>query len=255
MSEYSKIIGHENIISQLISAVSMSKINHAYIFNGPDGSGKNMLAKAFAQALLCEKQGPEGCGECHFCKQTESGSNPDLIYIRHSKENIISVDDIRESLVQDIQIKPYNGLYKVYIIDEAEKLTVQAQNALLKTIEEPPEYSVIIFLTNNADIFLQTILSRCIVFNLKPLRDDVITDYLIKTYKIADYEVVQRKRKGHYKAGYYTGLDIGKHNLEKRGGRCAAEILRRLQEMAVGLPKLRQYGKYDIRQIKRDVSY
>ena len=188
MSEYSKIIGHENIISQLISAVSMSKINHAYIFNGPDGSGKNMLAKAFAQALLCEKQGPEGCGECHFCKQTESGSNPDLIYIRHSKENIISVDDIRESLVQDIQIKPYNGLYKVYIIDEAEKLTVQAQNALLKTIEEPPEYSVIIFLTNNADIFLQTILSRCIVFNLKPLRDDVITDYLIKTYKIADYE-------------------------------------------------------------------
>lgn len=63
MSEYSKIIGHENIISQLISAVSMSKINHAYIFNGPDGSGKNMLAKAFAQALLCEKQGPEGCGE------------------------------------------------------------------------------------------------------------------------------------------------------------------------------------------------
>ena len=112
----------------------------------------------------------------------------DYDYIRHSKENIISVDDIRESLVQDIQIKPYNGLYKVYIIDEAEKLTVQAQNALLKTIEEPPEYSVIIFLTNNADIFLQTILSRCIVFNLKPLRDDVITDYLIKTYKIADYE-------------------------------------------------------------------
>ena len=83
MSDYSKIIGHENIISQLISAVSMSKINHAYIFNGPDGSGKNMLAKAFAQALLCEKQGPEGCGECHFCKQTESGTNPDLIYIRH----------------------------------------------------------------------------------------------------------------------------------------------------------------------------
>ena len=188
MSEYSKIIGHENIISQLISAVSMSKINHAYIFNGPDGSGKNMLAKAFAQALLCEKQGPEGWGEWRVCKQTEAGTNPDLIYIRHSKENIISVDDIRESLVQDIQIKPYNGLYKVYIIDEAEKLTVQAQNALLKTIEEPPEYSVLIFLTNNADIFLQTILSRCIVFNLKPLRDDVITDYLIKTYKIADYE-------------------------------------------------------------------
>lgn len=189
MSEYSKIIGHENIISQLISAVSMSKINHAYQFLRSGWLRQEYVGQKLLHRLFgAEKQGPEGCGECHFCKQTESGSNPDLIYIRHSKENIISVDDIRESLVQDIQIKPYNGLYKVYIIDEAEKLTVQAQNALLKTIEEPPEYSVIIFLTNNADIFLQTILSRCIVFNLKPLRDDVITDYLIKTYKIADYE-------------------------------------------------------------------
>ena len=179
MSEYSKIIGHENIISQLISAVSMSKINHAYIFNGPDGSGKNMLAKAFAQALLCEKQGPEGCGECHFCKQTESGTNPDLIYIRHSKENIISVDDIRESLVQDIQIKPYNGLYKVYIIDEAEKLTVQAQNALLKTIEEPPEYAVIMLLTSNVDALLPTIQSRCVTINTKPISKEEIAGYLV----------------------------------------------------------------------------
>ena len=188
MSLYNKIIGHENIIGQLNMAVTMDKVNHAYIFNGADGSGKNMLAKAFAEALLCEKQQEKGCGECRFCKQTASGNNPDLKYIRHEKPSTIGIDDVREQLIEDIQIKPYNGLRKVYIIDEAEKLSVQAQNAMLKTIEEPPEYSVIIFLTNNVDVFLSTITSRCITFNLKPLRESTIMEYLIKEYKIPDYE-------------------------------------------------------------------
>lgn len=188
MSLYEKVIGHENIVSQLTTAVKMEKVSHAYIFNGADGSGKNVLAKAFAEALLCENQGECGCGECHFCKQVLSGNNPDLKYVKHEKPNSIGVDDVREALVQDVQIKPYNGLKKVYIIDEAEKMTVQAQNAILKTIEEPPEYSVIIFLTNNVDIFLPTIISRCITFNLRPLRESTIMEYLIKEYKIPDYE-------------------------------------------------------------------
>ena len=188
MSMYDRIIGHENIIAQLKNAVSNDKVSHAYIFNGEDGSGKTMVAKAFAQALLCEKGEAEGCGECHFCKQTESDNNPDLIRVTHEKPASIGVDDVREKLVEDIQIKPYNGRYKVYIIDEAEKMTPQAQNAILKTIEEPPAYSVIIFLTNNDEIFLPTIISRCIIFNFRPLRDSVITDYLIKEYKVPEYE-------------------------------------------------------------------
>lgn len=188
MSLYEQIVGHENLINQLTTAVKSGKVNHAYIFNGADGAGKNLLAKAFAEALLCEKQEEKGCGECHFCKQTASNNNPDLKFVKHEKPNTIGVDDVREALVNDIQIKPYNGLYKVYIVDEAEKMTVQAQNAILKTIEEPPEYSVIIFLTNNSDVFLPTILSRCITYNLKPLRESVIMDYLMKEFKIADYE-------------------------------------------------------------------
>lgn len=188
MSLYSKILGHENITDQLKNAVKMDKVSHAYILNGEDGSGKNMIAKAFAQALLCEKGGEEGCGECHFCKQLESGNNPDCIYVKHEKPASIGVDDVRTALVEDIQIKPYNGKYKVYIIDEAEKMTPQAQNAILKTIEEPPEYSVIIFLTNNVEIFLPTIISRCIIFNLKPLRESTIMEYLISNYKIPEYE-------------------------------------------------------------------
>lgn len=188
MSLYDRILGHENIIAQLKNAVSNEKVSHAYIFNGEDGSGKAMVAKAFAEALLCERGGAEGCGECHFCKQTESGNNPDLIWVTHEKPSSIGVDDVRTQLVEDVQIKPYNGRYKVYIIDEAEKMTVQAQNAILKTIEEPPAYSVIIFLTNNDEIFLPTIISRCIVFKFRPIRNSVIMDYLIRRYKLPEYE-------------------------------------------------------------------
>ena len=188
MAGYNEIIGHENIIKQLKNAISLDKVSHAYILNGEDGAGKNILAKAFAKALLCEKGMAEGCNECHFCKQVESGNNPDLIYVTHEKPNSIGVEDVRDQLVEDIQIKPYNGRYKVYIIDEAEKMTVQAQNAILKTIEEPPAYSVILFLTNNSEIFLPTIISRCILFNLRPLRESEIMEYLIAKYRIPEYE-------------------------------------------------------------------
>lgn len=185
---YANILGHENIIAQLKNAVSVNKVSHAYIFNGEDGSGKNIIAKSFAMSLLCEKGGEEGCGECHFCKQVLSGNNPDLKYLSHEKPASIGVEDVREQLVEDIAIKPYNGKYKVYIVDEAEKLTVQAQNAILKTIEEPPAYIVIIFLTNNAEVFLPTIISRCIIFNLRPIKDDVIVEHLISKYMVPEYE-------------------------------------------------------------------
>ena len=97
------------------------------------------------------------------------------------------MDDVREQLVDDIVIKPYSSKYKIYIIDEAEKLTVQAQNAILKTIEEPPAYAVIIFLTNNAGVFLPTILSRCVMLSLKPVKNQLIVEYLMKNCKIPEY--------------------------------------------------------------------
>ena len=188
MSLYDKIVGHDNIVMQLKSALRADRVSHAYIFCGEDGAGKNQVAKAFAQSLLCEAGGEEACGTCRFCKQFLSGSNPDFKYVTHEKPNTITVDEIREQLLDDIQIKPYNGLRKVYIIDDAEKLNSQAQNAMLKTIEEPPEYGVIIMLTNNENVFLETILSRCITYNLKPLREGVIVEFLEKEYRIPEYE-------------------------------------------------------------------
>lgn len=106
----------------------------------------------------------------------------------HEKPGSIGVDDVREQVIGDMQIKPYSSRYKIYIIDEAEKLTQQAQNALLKTIEEPPAYGIIILLTTNADTFLQTILSRCVRLDFRPLRDTLVTQYLQEKYDLTDYE-------------------------------------------------------------------
>lgn len=188
MAGFKDIVGHEQIIEHLKTAIEMGKVSHAYILNAPDLSGKMMIAEAFARALLCEKQDPDGCGECRSCRQSDDRNNPDIIYVKHDKPNTISVDDIRTQLNNDIVIKPYSNQYKIYIVDEAEKMNQQAQNALLKTIEEPPAYAVIMLLTTNADSFLQTIRSRCITLNLKSVKNDVIKSYLMTEKKIPDYQ-------------------------------------------------------------------
>ena len=188
MAGFDEIVGHEQIIEHLTAAIEMGKTSHAYIFNGPEYSGKRLLAESFAMALQCENHDPKGCGRCRSCRQVQGHNQPDVIYVSHEKPNTIGVDDIRVQLNNDIQVKPYSSRYKIYIVDEAEKMNQQAQNALLKTIEEPPEYGIIMLLTTNADNFLQTILSRCITLNLKTVKDQVIRDYLMHKYHVPDYQ-------------------------------------------------------------------
>lgn len=124
--------------------------------------------------------------ECHACKQVLSGNHPDLIYVTHEKPNSIGVDDIREQINDTIMVRPYSSYYKIYIVDEAEKMTQQAQNALLKTIEEPPSYAIILLLTTNQESFLPTILSRCVQLKLKPLRDFVVKSYLTEALHVPE---------------------------------------------------------------------
>ncbi len=183
---YSDIIGQNHILDHFRNAIDYGKVSHAYILNGEKGTGKKSMARLFAQALECESP-DKPCGLCHACKQCESDNHPDIKWITHEKPNTISVADVREQLNGDIMIKPYSGAYKVYIIDEAEKLNVAAQNAILKTIEEPPAYAVILLLTNNAATFLPTIMSRCVMLNVRPLGKEVIADYLMRKQGIPDY--------------------------------------------------------------------
>ena len=150
MAGFKAILGHEQIIEHLQNAVTMDKVSHAYIINGPDKSGKMMLAEAFAQTLECEKledvvknaaqpSDVEPCMECHSCKQAMTKNQPDIIYVRHEKPNTIS-------------------------------------------------YAILILLTTNAAAFLPTILSRCVTLNIKAVPDEKIRGYLMRKYQIPDYQ-------------------------------------------------------------------
>ena len=161
MPGFEEIVGHEQIVTHLKSAMKLGKVSHAYILSGEKGCGKKLLADVFAETLQCEKGGTEPCGSCHSCVQAQSGNHPDIIHLMHEKPNSISVDDVRTQIVNDVLIKPYSGKYKIYIIDEVHMMTSGAFNALLKTIEEPPAHVIFIFATTEPNKVLPTIISRC----------------------------------------------------------------------------------------------
>lgn len=153
MAGFHDIIGHDMVKDHLQKAIEYHKVSHAYILSGEEGMGRKTIARAFAMTLLCEKSDKEPCMQCHSCKQIMSGNHPDVIWVTHEKPASIGVDDIRVQINDTIMVKPYSSGYKIYMVDEAEKMTVQAQNALLKTIEEPPAYAVIILMTTNQECF------------------------------------------------------------------------------------------------------
>ena len=190
MSSFKDVVGHKNIIKYIESAVQADAVSHAYILNGERGSGKRLLANLFAMSLQCQNRAEDGeaCGKCQSCKQALHGNQPDIIKVTHEKPNTISVDDIRTQVNNDIVIKPYSSKYKIYIIPEADLMSAQAQNALLKTIEEPPEYAVIMLLTENAEALLPTIRSRCVMMKLRNIKDQLVKKYLMEQMEIPDYK-------------------------------------------------------------------
>lgn len=232
------ILGHEQIKEHFTNAVKTGKVSHAYILSGEAGMGRKSLAHAFALSLLCEKGLPQPCMECHACKQVLSGNHPDLIHVTHEKPASIGVDEIREQIHDTIMVRPYSSYYKIYIVDEAEKMTVQAQNALLKTIEEPPSYAVILLLTTNQDVFLPTILSRCVQLKLKPLRDSVVKEYLIQSLKVEEDQ-----------ADIYAAFARG--NLGKAIHLTESDDFKRMYDQVIGL--LKRVKEADISELLETV--
>lgn len=185
MANFKDIIGQESIKKHLQTAIKTGNLSHAYIINGEYGSGRQTIASALAKTIQCQSKtdDTDACGVCTSCKQAESHNHPDIKYITHDKTSI-SVNDIREQLNNDISIKPYSSEYKIYIIPDANKMTEQAQNALLKTLEEPPVYAIIILLTENCDSLLPTIRSRCVTLTMNPVEKDKICTYLENKFQL-----------------------------------------------------------------------
>lgn len=186
--DYKQIMGHEEVIQYFRKTIISNNISHSYLLEGSEGIGKELLAKTFAKALLCEQRdGGDPCHTCTSCIMMETGNNPDYFEVSSTKVSI-GVDDIREQVVERMDIKPYRSNYKVFIIPTAERMTLQAQNALLKTIEEPPGYGVVILLTKNPSKIITTVHSRCARIRALPLPTKVIQDHIHSKHGIDQWE-------------------------------------------------------------------
>ncbi|HLC99700.1 MAG TPA: AAA family ATPase [Patescibacteria group bacterium] len=168
------IVGHEKLVQFLEQTVLRGTVAHAYGFYGPDGAGKTWLAKLFVQALLCEKQDGKPCGACRSCAAITKGSHADVFEIRRKEdEKNIGIDDIR-ALQSRIAMSPSRGNYHVAIVSDAHLLSVEAQNSMLKTLEEPPKTAMIILVTDQWKDLLPTLRSRLLGLRLPLLRASVL---------------------------------------------------------------------------------
>ena len=179
---FANILGNEKIKESLQNSVKAERISHSYLFIGTDGIGKKMIASEFAKMILCLDKNNKYCNNCKSCIEFDTNNNPDFKIIKPDG-NSIKIEQIRE--IQDkIAEKPIISNKKAYIIDDADKMTQEAQNCLLKTLEEPPEYAIIILIGSNETAFLSTIKSRCIILHFKKIKDEEIAKFIREKYQI-----------------------------------------------------------------------
>lgn len=176
MEMFKEIKGHQDIKKYFKKAIEADKLSHSYIFEGPRGTGKKTMALALAKMLLCQGE-QKPCGKCKACTLAEADTHPDIIKVEKDTRTT-KIDTIRDHLVKSMDVKPYQGPYKIIIVTEADTVTVEGQNAMLKTIEEPPSYGIVILITENLAKLLPTIKSRCIHLRFNPLSQAEVMDYL-----------------------------------------------------------------------------
>lgn len=178
---FDNVIGNDKIKEILKTSIEQQKVSHSYLFIGIDGIGKKIMAKSFAKKVLCLNN--DKCNnKCKSCIEFETENHPDFEIIEPDG-NSIKIEQIR-NLQKRIQEKPIISSKKIYIINDANKMTKEAQNALLKTLEEPPEFAIIILIGNNESSFLETIKSRCIILHFEKISNENIKKYIEKTYDL-----------------------------------------------------------------------
>jgi len=179
---FSDILGHEKALNIINAYIERSCFSGGYIFSGPEGIGKKAVAKIIAKKLNCTAQQEQPCGSCSSCLKMEKLAHPDL-HIIESDASHIKIEDIR-NLQREANFRPYEGVMKVFIIDDAHRLNPEAANSLLKVLEEPPGDSLIILITHKPQNIFKTILSRCKVIRFSPLALAALEDVLIKDYLV-----------------------------------------------------------------------
>ncbi len=174
---FQEIVGQEHVVQALVNGLENNRLHHAFLFTGTRGVGKTTLARVLAKALNC-KEGISGnpCGQCEHCTEIKQGDFIDLIEVDAASRT--GVDDTR-NLLENVQYAPNKGTYKIYLIDEVHMFSKSSFNALLKTLEEPPEHVKFLLATTEPDKLPVTVLSRCLQFNLKRLTQKQISDHLI----------------------------------------------------------------------------
>lgn len=181
---FKDIAGNEKVIGRMMQALKSGNISHAYILEGDSRVDKLALANDFVKAILCEQKNGDCCDTCISCTKINHGNHEDVIYLTLEGNSI--KDEAVEELQSRIKKKPYVGDRNIVVIEDADTMTLRAQNRLLKTLEEPTSGTVIILLSENTENLVQTILSRCVIYKLNPYHTRDMQDALKNAIAIAD---------------------------------------------------------------------
>ncbi|MCK8826705.1 DNA polymerase III subunit delta' [Natroniella acetigena] len=180
---FNKVIGQNLAITILRKQLESDRLSHAYLFLGEQGVGKDIAAFEFAKAINCQEKNTDACDQCISCRKADNQNHPDIIEIKPDGK-WIKIDQIRQ-LQREILYKPYESRWKIYLIHQADCLNLEAANSLLKILEEPPRYAIIILVLDSIENILPTILSRCQLVRFRLLPDELIKQELISNYKLS----------------------------------------------------------------------
>ncbi len=196
---FSEMLGQDQLKAYFRKVAREKTFSNTYLISGGRGSGKKMLSDIFAATLLCEAGGEEACGVCPACQKFKHHNHPDYIEITHEKPNRYSIDEIRTQFLEKVGYTPVEGAYRIFVLEDVDLIDVQGQNAILKSIEEPPEKTIILMLTENPDALLPTILSRVVHIEMKPIQTKLVEQHLVDALGVDSYEaeIIARVAQGN----------------------------------------------------------
>jgi len=183
---FKNILGQEKTLSIFESAIKNNHLAHAYIFAGQEGVGKKSFSKELAKAILCHHSDVGGCDDCSTCKRIDTDNFPDLFFLFPEKNHrIIKIEQLKY-FQEIINVKPLESKYKIVVIEAADKMNEEASNCLLKTLEEPPSYAIILLIVTSLESMSETIKSRCQIVRFSPLSSAIVKKILVNQYQIDD---------------------------------------------------------------------